>query len=137
MSRRNKIVVAIMFLLGLVIMGISLRDVHFKTLVHALVNINVYWLIVALFCIMLYIGIEGYVVKVFVDDRLEGFSFRDALRIPMIEQLFNGITPFSSGGQPAQLIAMLQSGIDGGRASSVLLMKFVVFQALIVVNFFD
>ena len=30
---------------------------------------------------------------------------------------------------------MLQSGVDGGIASSVLLMKFVVFQSMIVVNF--
>lgn len=30
---------------------------------------------------------------------------------------------------------MLQSGIDGGRASSILLMKFVVYQAMIVLNF--
>ncbi len=30
---------------------------------------------------------------------------------------------------------MLQAGVDGGRASSVLLMKFVVFQGMIVINF--
>lgn len=135
MTRRNKIVVAIMFLFGLLVIGLSLRDVNFKTLMHDLVNISPYWMFVALICICLYIGIEGYIVKVFMDDRLEGFTFKDALRIPMIEQLFNGITPFSSGGQPAQLFAMLQTGVDGGRASSVLLMKFVLFQGLIVINF--
>ena len=32
-------------------------------------------------------------------------------------------------------MAMLQSGVEGGLASSVLLMKFVVFQAMIVINF--
>ena len=53
----------------------------------------------------------------------------------MIELLFNGITPFSTGGQPAQLFALMQSGVDGGRATSMLLMKFVVYQSMIVVNF--
>ncbi len=55
--------------------------------------------------------LRSLVVKIFVDERIGQYSFKSALRIPLIEQLFNGITPFSSGGQPAQLIAMLQSGI--------------------------
>lgn len=53
----------------------------------------------------------------------------------MLEQLFNGITPFSTGGQPAQLFALMQSGLDAGRATSSTLMKFIVYQAMIVVNF--
>ncbi len=90
----------------------------------------------AFLCICAYLLIEGVITKVLVSNRVENFTFKDALRVPLVEQLFNGITPFSSGGQPGQLIVMLQTGIDGGRASSALLMKFVVYQGMIVVNFF-
>ncbi|KRM79743.1 hypothetical protein FC35_GL000410 [Limosilactobacillus coleohominis DSM 14060] len=83
----------------------------------------------------MYLIFEGVTVKIFMANRYPNFTWKDALRLPLIEQLFNGITPFSTGGQPAQLVAMLQSGVDGGIASSVLLMKFVVFQSMIVVNF--
>ena len=62
------------------------------------------------------------------------YSFR-FVADPLIEALFNGITPFASGGQPAQLFALLQSGVDAGRATSILLMKFVVYQSMIVLNF--
>lgn len=93
------------------------------------------WLMVAVACICLYMGLEGVVDKIFIADRYPEFTWKDALRLPPIEQLFNGITPFSTGGQPAQLVALLQSGVEGGMASSVLLMKFVVFQSMIVISF--
>ncbi|KRK47171.1 flippase-like domain-containing protein [Secundilactobacillus kimchicus] len=135
MSRRNKVALFVIILLGLGIFGYSLRDVKLGILIHDFAHIHIGWLLVAIGCMLLYFGLEGAVVKIFVDRRMGHYSWKSALRIPLIEQLFNGITPMASGGQPAQLIAMLQSGIDGGRASSILLMKFVVYQAMIVLNF--
>lgn len=135
MSRRNWIALVSMIAIGIAIIGYSLRTVNLKLLVQELNTLNWGWMLVALLCICLYLGLEGVVVKIFMNDRHRDFTWKDALRLPPIEQLFNGITPFSTGGQPAQLVAMLQSGVDGGRASSVLLMKFVVFQAMIVINF--
>ncbi|ANZ63994.1 hypothetical protein AYR62_07840 [Secundilactobacillus paracollinoides] len=135
MSRRNKLVLVLMLILGLGVFGYSLRDIKISILIHDFTTINLWWLAVAIGCMCVYFGLEGLIVKLLVEKRLGKYSYKSALRIPLIEQLFNGITPFSSGGQPAQLVAMLQSGVDGGRASSILLMKFVVFQAMIVINF--
>ena len=53
------------------------------------------------------------------------------LRVPYIEALFNGITPMSTGGQPGMLAAMVQMGIEGGRATSILLMKFILYQVVV------
>ncbi|MBU7555655.1 flippase-like domain-containing protein [Pediococcus ethanolidurans] len=135
MSKRNKIVLVIMLALGVGIFAFSLRNVNLNQLLHDIVHIHVQWLLVAVICMLLYFGIEAVITKMFVVSNGDRFSIRDAIRIPLIEQLFNGITPFSSGGQPAQLVALMQSGVEAGRASSVLLMKFVVFQAMIVINF--
>jgi len=135
MSRRNKWVLTLMLLLGVAIFAFSLRDIKFSVLINDFVHINFWWFGVAVLCMIIYLGLEAFIVKVFISDRISGFTFKDAVRIPLVEQLFNGITPFSSGGQPAQLIALMQTGIDAGKASSVLLMKFVVFQSMIVINF--
>ncbi|MEY8442456.1 lysylphosphatidylglycerol synthase transmembrane domain-containing protein [Lactobacillaceae bacterium 24-114] len=135
MNRRNWVVLCIMLLLGLGIFVYALRDINIQVLIEEVHTINWGWMLVALFCICLYLGLEGVVVKIFMKDRYPTFTWKDSLRLPLIEQLFNGITPFSTGGQPAQLVAMIQSGVDGGIASSVLLMKFVVFQGMIVLNF--
>lgn len=135
MSRKNWLVLILMLLAGCGIFAYSLRDTDIHQLLQYLSAMNWGWFLVAVICICIYLGLEGVVVKIFMGSRFKSFTWKDALRLPLIEQLFNGITPFSTGGQPAQLVAMLQSGVDGGIASSVLLMKFVVFQSMIVINF--
>ena len=135
MSRKNWLALVAMLLIGGGIVAYSLRTVNLRLLVQDFFTLNWWWMLVALACICLYLILEGVVVKIFMNNRHTDFTWKDALRLPPIEQLFNGITPFSTGGQPAQLVAMLQCGVDGGLASSVLLMKFVVFQAMIVINF--
>ncbi|KRM93070.1 Lysylphosphatidylglycerol synthetase [Lentilactobacillus senioris DSM 24302 = JCM 17472] len=136
MSRRNKITFAVMLLIGIAIFGYSMRNVKLSALVKDMQTINWWWLLVAFLCICLYLLFETFITKVLISNRIKGFTFKDALRVPLVEQLFNGITPFSSGGQPGQLFVMMQTGIDAGRASSALLMKFVVYQGMIVINFF-
>ncbi|KRN58107.1 lysylphosphatidylglycerol synthase transmembrane domain-containing protein [Limosilactobacillus secaliphilus] len=135
MSRKNWLVLILMLLAGGGIFAYSLRGTDIHQLGRDLAAMNWGWFLVAVICICIYLGLEGVVVKIFMGNRFKNFTWKDALRLPLIEQLFNGITPFSTGGQPAQLLAMLQSGVDGGIASSVLLMKFVVFQSMIVINF--
>lgn len=136
MNRKNRLVLVLMLLIGVGIFTYSMRGVNLQDMLHDIVTIKVGWLLIALLCIVLYLLIEAVVVKVFVGDRVEGFTFRNAIRIPLVEQLGNGITPFASGGQPFQLVAMMQAGVEPGYASAVLLMKFIVYQFVIVLNFF-
>ena len=49
----------------------------------------------------------------------------------MIGQLFNCITPFASGGQPIQAYYMTRGGMPVGKATSVLLAKFIVYQTVL------
>lgn len=135
MSRKNIWSLLIMVALGVGISWYSLRNVKLANLMNDIYTLNWWWLLVALGCMGLYFGFEAVVVQKFVRHRYRKYSLRSALRVPLAEQLFNGITPFASGGQPAQIFVMAQSGIDAGRASSVALMKFVVFQAMVVLNF--
>ncbi len=63
--------------------------------------------------------------------------FFSSFRITMIGQFFNTITPMATGGQPAQLVMLTKQGMDAGRGSSVLLVKFIIYQAMVVLNFFS
>ncbi|MFD0897815.1 lysylphosphatidylglycerol synthase transmembrane domain-containing protein [Loigolactobacillus binensis] len=135
MSRKNIVVLIGMLLLGGGIFAYELRSVRLSQLIREIYHLNLWWLAAAAGCMVLYWVMEAFVVKLLLKGRVEHFSFKNALRIPLVEQLFNSLTPFSSGGQPAQLVALMQSGVDGGRASSLLLMKFIVFQAMVLLNF--
>ncbi|KRK71395.1 lysylphosphatidylglycerol synthase transmembrane domain-containing protein [Lacticaseibacillus nasuensis] len=135
MTRKNKIAVAVMIAIGVAIFLWEMRNVDVHAAWHTLLTLRLQWLAVAFLVILLSYVIEALVVQIFVAHEGEHLTFKSAMRVPLIEQLFNAITPFSTGGQPAQLVALMQSGVEGGRASSVLLMKFIVYQFMVLINF--
>ena len=55
-----------------------------------------------------------------------------SLRITLAGQFFNGITPFASGGQPAQLYMLHRQKVPLGTGASVLTKKFIIYQAVLV-----
>ncbi|MCL0311873.1 flippase-like domain-containing protein [Apilactobacillus sp. TMW 2.2459] len=135
MSKRNVITLIVMFFIGALIFWYASRDIKLDILINDFFAINWWWILVALICILLYFLLESWITHSIVASQTDQFTFKDAIRVPLVEQLFNGITPFSSGGQPGQLFVMVQTGVDAGKASSALLMKFIVFQGMIVINF--
>lgn len=60
-------------------------------------------------------------------------SFIRTFEIVVAGLFFNAITPFSSGGQPAQLYMMKKNKISIGKGSSILARKFMVYQIVLVI----
>ncbi|MGX7025097.1 lysylphosphatidylglycerol synthase transmembrane domain-containing protein [Vagococcus hydrophili] len=135
MNRKNIIYLGIAFLLGGVVIWNELRKVSLSEVYLELVTIKWQWLVVAVICMLLHWAVEARMIQLFLKRSNPDFSFKNAFRIPLIEHLFNAITPFSTGGQPAQILALGKSGVDYGVSASVSLMKFVIYQIWIVVNF--
>ena len=135
MTKRNAIVFALMLLLGIGISYWSFRQVDLQQFSQDLRHAQWWWLLVALGAMIGYLLLEAVVTKLFVDDAHEKLTWSNAIKVPLVEQFGNGITPFATGGQPMQMITLIRAGVDPGRAGSILLMKFVVYQFMIVVNF--
>lgn len=135
MTRKNRLILWMMLLIGALIFWWEARKIKFEALISSFQSLKVGWLLVAVGIMILSLLIESKTLQIFLKDRVDYFPYRNAMRVPMVEQLFNNITPFSSGGQPAQLIAMMQSGVEAGQASSILLMKFIIYQMMVLINF--
>ncbi|GEL13217.1 membrane protein [Lapidilactobacillus concavus DSM 17758] len=136
MNRKNKVALMFMVLLGGLIFWHEGRETNFYQVVQGLAHLQWDWLLVAVLLMFLSFVAEAAVLRTLIEKKGEPKQPRwNLLRIPPIQAVFNAITPFSSGGQPAQLIALLQIGYEGGRASSVLLMKFIIYQLMILINF--
>lgn len=135
MSKKNRWYLLLAVVLGLVVIGNEMKKVSLKDMAAEFSIINWWWMLVSIGCILLYWGIEAKIVQVLLKRSNPKFTFSASYRIPLIEHLFNAITPFSTGGQPAQIIALSKSGVDTGVATSVSLMKFVVYQVWVVINF--
>ncbi|WP_099975071.1 lysylphosphatidylglycerol synthase transmembrane domain-containing protein [Lactobacillus terrae] len=136
MNRKNVIALFVMLFVGFGIFWWEARKIDFASLLVILKNLNYFWLLVAVLSMLISFGVEALVLHTLLkkeEDRK--FSWWEMFRIPLIQALFNAITPFSSGGQPAQLVGLMQSKIEGARATSVLLMKFIIFQTIVLINF--
>lgn len=135
MNKKNSISLILVFLLGFLVIWNELRKINLSEFLNELNQVNWLWIAVAILLMLIHWGVEGKITQIFLTKTNPEYSFKNAYRVPLIQHLFNAITPFSTGGQPAQIVALGTSGVDYGVAASVSLMKFVVYQVWVVINF--
>lgn len=97
---------------------------------------NKTYVFLGLFCMGVYWICETFIIKYIFNYIDSQKSFRDYFKITMIGQYYNLITPFASGGQPAQIYAMTNDyKVPIGQATSVTINKFMVYH--VVITFFS
>ena len=132
MNKKHLWGVAIVLVISGIVLYVDLRSTPIAQLERAARNINLIGLVAVFGLMLLSYVFEASILAVLTKRKNEPkrskWSF---FRIPLIQALFNAITPMSTGGQPSQLAAMVQMGIEGGRATSLLLMKFIIYQIVV------
>lgn len=126
----NIIIIAIIFI-ALLIYMFCVDDI--KTIVSVIQNMKYNWLVVGFVCMVIYWLLEAACLYTVTRKTYTTEKFNTAFRVSMIGQLFNCITPFSSGGQPIQAVAMINDGKKLSNTVSILLIKFIVYQATLVI----
>ncbi len=91
-------------------------------------SLNPKWMIAAIACMLGYWLCEGTALHLLIGCLYRGVPFRSNMRTAMIGQLYSALTPFSSGGQPIQLLYMQRDGLDTGGGASVLTIKSILYQ---------
>lgn len=127
-----KLLLFIAFTIVVIIVIFSMSDI--KDIAEVLKNIKSSYLLIAFLFLLLYMlfyPLSLYILGRSKDE--EAIKFRDSLMIGTIEYFFNGITPFSAGGQPFQVYAYKKIGVSLHRATGIILMNFVITQMSIVI----
>lgn len=86
------------------------------------------WLVAAMLCMLLYLGVEALTLIISTRILNLRLSARDLIGIALLGHLFTNLTPFASGGQPAQAWALVNKGAQPGLASSALLARLFFYQ---------
>ena len=135
MSRRDKISAVIVIVLTAVVVYFLTNELRGKgeQLKLALQHLDWRWLFLGLLMMIISFFLESAATYAMLNqaDRKKT-SVVALLRVPLLNQLGTGVTPFATGGQPAQLYGLTRSGVEAGRALSVILMKFLVYQVVVV-----
>ena len=95
MTRKNRIVLFIMFGIGIAIFLLSLREISFRSFVHDVTTLNLWWLGIAFLCMFLSLVFEALVIKILVQRQIKSYPFFDALRVPKIINISPALAPIT------------------------------------------
>lgn len=103
------------------------------SITKVLVSINPIWLILCVALIFAYWLLESVSLFVIYRKLNPQLKFGECITVTIIGQYFNCITPFASGGQPAQAYFMVKYGGKLSHIMTALLTKFIVYQSALTI----
>ena len=114
------------FLLALttIILVVLLKD-DYKEILTSLTSMNILYIAIAIFFFFLYIFFKAYAMYITINDKNK-ISLKEAYKHEIITQFFNGITPFSTGGQPMEIYMITEHKISGVEATNISIQNFII-----------
>ncbi len=125
----NFIFIAVVFI-GLFLYMVYVDGID--NIIQLLQNVNYFWVLGGIACVVIQWICEAIVLHLPIKKMYPNQSFANSFKVNMIGQLFNNITPFSSGGQPIQAYVFSKSGKRVSDSLSAMAIKFVVTQVALV-----
>lgn len=126
--KNNRLNVLIIAIFGIIMLSFAFIADEPKVLLSAIISAKPFFLLCAGLCMVAYWMLEACTFQSVCKGINSRISFKDCFSTSMVGQLFNCITPFASGGQPAQAYRLVKCGMELGKASCALLAKFIIYQ---------
>lgn len=121
----------ILLMITILIVAFVLKD-DFSAIVEALLKANILIISFAFICQIVALMFEALAYKKVVDSYIDNYSYKSALKMQFITKFFNGITPFSTGGQPMQIYLLKKEGFRLTKATNIIMQNFILYQAALV-----
>lgn len=126
--KKNSIILLIITVIVLICV---LKD-DFPSIIETLASANLFWILVALLCFFVSLGFEAKAYQEIIQGYQYDYTFMKSYKMLLITKFFNGITPFSSGGQPMQIYMLKKDGIRLTKATNIIIQNFIIYQAALV-----
>ena len=121
----------ILLILTTIILYLVLKD-DFDLIIKTLSSMNCWFILLAIIFFLLYIVLRAYVNYKIVNNPKK-ISLKEAIKHNLITQFFNGVTPFSTGGQPMEVYMLKEHGIKTSRAATYTIQSFIFYQVALVI----
>ncbi len=125
--KRNTIIILVV---TVIVLYFALKD-QFVQVFETLLRVDLKYILVAILLYFLYIFLRALVNYVSIGDKKK-VSLKEAFKHNIITQFFNGITPFSTGGQPMEVYMLHEHGIRSTRATNIIMQNFIFYQVALV-----
>lgn len=107
---------------------------NINTILESLSNVKIIYIIFCFILVLLYFVLQGIYIKLIFKALGTKYSLVKGTFYSMVEFLFSGITPSSSGGQPMVVYHMKKDGIPIKQSTIVMLINTIFFKAFLVLG---
>ena len=121
----------ILFLITAIVLYIVLKD-DWSSIVKAMSTNDIKYVLRAVISIFISIALKGIVNYLIVNDKKK-INVKEAIKHNLITQFFNGITPFSTGGQPMEIYMLTEHNISLSKATNYTVQSFIFYQIALVI----
>lgn len=104
-----------------------LKD-NFTKSINIISMSNKYLILVSVLIYIVYFLIETYLLKLLIDKSCKKYSFKKTIELNIMTKFFNGITPFSLGGQPLQVYELNKNKVPITKSILVIVENFIILQ---------
>lgn len=123
-----------MFLIITLVVLYALYNKEIGSIAVSLKNANPYYLLVAIGCMFVFWLIEARTLHLMMCEFEPDLTYVKVLKLVIATQFFNGITPFSTGGQPFQIYVLAKKEkMKITHVTSATLHNFIMYQIVLVV----
>ncbi len=105
-----------------------------NTIIDSLTDVKFIYIIICFILVGLYFVFQGLYTKLIFKALGTKYSLFKGTFYSMVEFLFSGITPSSSGGQPMVVYHMKKEGIPIKQSTIVMLVNVIIFKAFLVIG---
>ncbi|MDO5569541.1 MAG: lysylphosphatidylglycerol synthase transmembrane domain-containing protein [bacterium] len=133
-SEKLKIIinVSILLIVLVLVFYFTFKD-NYKEIIDIVFNMNLFWLIFALALMLMYYFFISLGLHDLVINNNQKYSIVKAIKLIIVTQFFNGITPFSSGGQPFQIYYLKEDKIPLTTSTNIVFQNFIVYQIALII----
>lgn len=126
--KKNGIILTIITIIVLVLV---LKD-DFSNIVNLLSTANAIYILIAILLEIIFLFFESLAFDQILKSYDEKFKLKKSFSITVITKFFNGITPFSSGGQPMQVYMLKKEGFRITKATNAIMQNFILYQFALI-----
>lgn len=109
-----------------------LKD-NFNESIRLLISSNFFYVFLAILMFSISFLIDNYIFKTLINRHKKDYSLKSSLELSIMTRFFNGITPFSLGGQPLQVYELSKDDVKITDGILVITEMFIIHEITITI----